>query len=235
MPPRISSPVKAIIFDVDGTLYRQDHVRKAMLVRLLRAHFAHPVTGWRTARILQAYRRVQEEIRGHAVEGHVGSLQINLAAERVGVDADVVVACVARWMEREPLAILAASIQPGLVEFLEASKARRIRLGALSDYPVDAKLEALGVARFLDVALCAQDPAIDRFKPDPRGLLVALDRLGSTASETLYVGDRLDVDAPTAAAAGMRCVIVTRRAAPVGVESPLCVTDYFGLKALLWG
>jgi FMN phosphatase YigB (HAD superfamily) len=229
---QLPSALKAIVFDVDGTLYRQDLVRKAMFVRLLRAHVAHPLLGWQTARILHAYRRAQEDMRDRAVSRDIAEAQINCACERAHVEPDVVVACVARWMEQEPLAILAACIQPGLTDFLQACKARGIRIGALSDYPVEAKLKALGIAHFFDIALCAQDPAIDRFKPDPRGLLVALDRLGSTASETIYVGDRLDVDAPTAQAAGVRCAIVTRHAPPA-FAGPICVATYSELHALV--
>jgi len=45
----------AIIFDLDGTLYHQSRLRRAMLLRLLRAHVSRPLEGLRTARILSAY------------------------------------------------------------------------------------------------------------------------------------------------------------------------------------
>ena len=158
--------------------------------------------------------------------------KVKLACERTHADHDTVVACVTQWMEREPLAFLPGCIQPGLLEFLQVCKARGLRLGALSDYPAGAKLEALGLRGVFDIVLSAQDPSIDVFKPNPRGLLVALERLGSAASETLYVGDRVDVDAVAAAAAGVRCVILSRRPLAVG-SAYTPVSGYSELQSLL--
>jgi HAD superfamily hydrolase (TIGR01509 family) len=81
----------------------------------------------------------------------------------------------------------------------------------LSDYPPAAKLAALGVDQYFDVAVCAQDAEVRAFKPSPRGIRVALARLGVEPREALYVGDRPEVDAAAAAAAGVPCVIVGRR------------------------
>jgi FMN phosphatase YigB (HAD superfamily) len=205
-------PLKAIVFDVDGTLYRQDQLRWAMFVRLLGKHVTHPARGWRIAKVLQAYRRAQEHIRGMSGMRDIADAQVRVACDRTNVDYDLVVEYVAQWMEEEPLAFLPACIQPGLVEFLHACTARGLRLGALSDYPADAKLKALGVSGLFDVVLSAQDPEVSSLKPNPRGLLTAIARLGAASSEALYVGDRVDVDAATAQAAGVRCAILTRRA-----------------------
>jgi FMN phosphatase YigB (HAD superfamily) len=227
------SRLKALVFDVDGTLYRQDLLRRAMFLHLLRSHATHPVRGWRTARLLQAYRRAQEHLRA-AAPRDIASAQISLASRRARVDRDAVVACVTRWIEEEPLSFLPRCIQPGLVEFLRACKARGLRLGALSDYPAHAKLEALGVAELFDVVLSAQDPEVDVFKPNPRGLVLAVERLGSTVSESLYVGDRLDVDVPTAERAGVHCAIVSRHRASQGPSSHSFVNSYAELHHRLF-
>jgi HAD superfamily hydrolase (TIGR01549 family) len=226
--------LKALIFDVDGTLYRQDVLRRAMFVHLLRKHATNPLRVWQTAKILQAYRRAQEYLRASALARNVGSAQISLASERAHVNRDVVVACVTRWIEQEPLAFLPRCTQPGLMEFLRACKARGLRLGTLSDYPADAKLEALGIVDFFDVVLSAQHPDIDVFKPDPRGLLLAIERLGAGVSESLYVGDRFDVDAVTANRAGVRCAIVSSRRS-THHALPLCFRSYTELHDRLFG
>ena len=201
--------LKAIVFDVDGTLYRQGTLRRAMLIRLLAAYAGHPANGWKTFSALRAYRHAQEQLRGDT-SGDVADAQIRLTCQRTNIDRHSVVACVDRWMQQEPLAFLPKCIQPGLLPFLQACRARGLRLGAISDYPADAKLLALGIADFFDVSLCAQAPEIDVFKPDPRGLRVALERLGAKPLNSLYVGDRMDVDAAAADAAGVSCAILTR-------------------------
>jgi phosphoglycolate phosphatase/putative hydrolase of the HAD superfamily len=226
--------VKALVFDIDGTLYRQPPLRRAILLRLLAMMAVRPAHGWRTVRVLREYRRAQETLRLAAAETDIAEAQISLTCDRTHVDRRSVVDCVRRWMDEEPLALLPRYVQPGLLEFLRACKARGLCLAALSDYPAQAKLEALGVADLFDVVLAAQDPDIDVFKPNPRGLLVALERLGSTPSETLYVGDRIDVDVPTAEAAGVGCVIVSRRHTARDPAGPLYVASYAELHDLLW-
>jgi putative hydrolase of the HAD superfamily len=225
--------LKVIVFDVDGTLYRQAPLRRAMLFRLLRLTAAHPLEGWRTFRTLNAYRRAQEELRGES-SGDLAQAQIKLASNRSRSDSASVIACVERWMEQEPLAVLPRCAHTGLVKFLHACKARGLRLAVLSDYPAAAKLDALEIAELFEMVLCAQAPEVGVFKPDPRGLLVALQRLGVNRDECLYVGDRADVDAAAAEAAGIRCVILTRDKASASATYTT-VTGYPHLHNLLLG
>lgn len=205
--------LKALVFDVDGTLYRQSSVRLAMARRLLWACLARPREGASTLRALRAYRRAQELLR-NSNNGSADDLahrQVALAADIAREDPGFVAACVARWMEQRPLDLLARARRPGLLEFLEAAKRRRLRLAVFSDYPARAKLEALGIDRLFDVVVSAQDPDVQEFKPSPRGLHLTLARLGVSHRETIYVGDRADVDVRAASRAGMACVIIGGR------------------------
>jgi len=233
--PIDSGTLKAIVFDIDGTLYRQGPLRRAMLFRLVAAHAVRPLEGWQTMKALQAYRHAQERLRGAPCDGDVAAAQLQLACEGSRLARAIVAERVDRWMEREPLAILGQYVQPGLAEFLDACRVRGIRMGTLSDYPGTGKLRALGVAEYFDVNLCAQAPEIGVFKPDPRGLQVALERLGAGPRETLYVGDRADVDAVAAEAAGVPCAIISS-AKPRG-ERPgyISVPGYRHLMGLLFG
>jgi HAD superfamily hydrolase (TIGR01509 family) len=227
--------LKVVVFDVDGTLYEQGPLRRAMLLRLLGSHLLRPLQGWRTIRVLSAYRHAQESLRVETA-GDVGAAQIAMAAERTGCDPAEVATCVERWMEREPLPLLRRFRSAGLEDFLRACKAQGLRLAVLSDYPATAKLEALGIADYFDLVLCAQSPDIGVFKPHPRGLLVALQRLGVAPHECLYVGDRAEVDAVAADAAGIPSVIVTRAAGRTpDARDEGTVPGYPQLQALLFG
>jgi phosphoglycolate phosphatase/putative hydrolase of the HAD superfamily len=206
--------LKAVIFDLDGTLYLQDVLRRAMLVRLVRAHAMRPVAGVRTARILTAYRKAQEALRGSMTPGQapvdLADVQLQRTCEVTRAQPGLVSECVSRWMEYEPLAVLRRCIRPGLVEFLRSCRTQGLRLAVFSDYPAEAKLDALGLGHFFDVVLSAQSPVVGVFKPHPKGLLVVAERLALEPSDCMYVGDRADVDGAAAAAAGMRCFILTR-------------------------
>ena len=230
-----SGSLKAIVFDIDGTLYRQGPVRRAMLFKLVAAYAFRPVEGWQTMTALRAYRHAQERLRGAPCGGDAAAAQLQLACEGTRLDRAVVADRVDRWMEREPLAILGKYAQPGLMDFLEACRTRGIRMGTLSDYPGDEKLRALGVDQYFDVRLCAQSPEIGVFKPDPRGLQVALERLGTTARETLYIGDRADVDAAAAEAAGIPCAILTSARPAAEPRSYISIPSYTDLGGLLFG
>ncbi|HEX5832079.1 MAG TPA: HAD family hydrolase, partial [Gemmatimonadaceae bacterium] len=91
---------------------------------------------------------------------------------------------------------------------------------------------ALGVSQLVDVVVCAQDADVACFKPDPRGLLVALVRLGVPPGEAVYVGDRATVDADAARAAGMRCVLVGDRGAAEAAGVPHA-SDFATLARIL--
>ena len=226
--------LKAIVFDVDGTLYAQAGLRRAMLLRLLRAHLVRPWQGISTFRILGAYRRAQELLRESPIDGDLAGAQLQLACQRAGAPEALVRGLVTRWMEQAPLPLLHRFMDPELPELLQAARQRGVRLGVFSDYPAVEKLRALGLTDFFEVVLTAQDPTVNRFKPDPSGLREALRRLQTDGAEALYVGDRAKVDAVAAEAAGIPCVILNPRRNPGATHSFSEVTGYAELHAMLF-
>jgi FMN phosphatase YigB (HAD superfamily) len=204
--------LKASIFDLDGTLYHQGPVRRAVLMRILRDHAGRPVDSIRTLRALQVFRQAQERLRSAAPsESDLSRLQIEWAERRSGMAKERIQHCVARWMVHEPLPFLAASRRSGTVELLQLAKDCGLLLAVLSDYPAEQKLISLGIRKYFDVVVAAQDHEIQRFKPDPTGLLAALRRLRVRASDVLYIGDRAGVDGLVASRAGVRSIILNRR------------------------
>jgi len=197
---------RALLFDLDGTLYRQPPLRLRMAVELLASPLRGPRAALRAARGVSVFRRTREELRGET--GGLERLQYARAAERAGVDAAQLEEWVREWIHERPLRHLRRLRAAGLVELLDALAARGVRAGIFSDYPAHAKLDALGVGGRFDPVLCATDREIDAFKPDPRGFLRACDLWGLAPAEVLYVGDRADVDAAGARRAGMPCVLV---------------------------
>ena len=198
---------KALIFDLDGTLYRQELVRRAMAWRILRAHVWHPIQGLSTVRVLQAYRRAQETLRSAGVSGDPVAQQIRLAAQNCELGESEVQSRVARWSGRA-LDLLSPALRPGIVELLQFAREKGMLLGVLSDYPAEAKLSAMGLRNYFDVVVSASDPEVQCFKPSPRGLEIVLRRMGLEKHEALYIGDRPEVDGAAAAAVGVRCAIL---------------------------
>jgi len=206
--------LRCVVFDLDGTLYLQPRMRRKMLVELALAPLAGPGRALGTMRVLKAFREDREQLRelGRPAEA-LAELQYTRPAARLGVPVDDVRRAVEDWMFQRPLRHLARCARPALAASLGRLRAAGLELGVFSDYPVEQKLVALGVRDAFTVRLDATDPAINAFKPHPRGFAVAAERLGAAPAETLYVGDRLDVDVTGAHAAGMHAAWIGRKAA----------------------
>lgn len=174
-----------------------------MAWELLRSCFRSPRSGWRAAWAIRVYRQVQEELRAENFIGDVAAEQLSRSCRHLGFSADYLAGCVEEWMNKRPLDLLAPAAFPGTKDFFAACRERDILLAAVSDYDPRLKLKALGLDRFFQVVVCAQDPEVGRFKPDPLILRVAANRLGVKPNEALYIGDREDVDVPAAHAAGV--------------------------------
>jgi FMN phosphatase YigB (HAD superfamily) len=204
--------IRAVLFDVDGTLYRQTTLRTLMAFELMTWSLAHPWQARRTYRVLSQYRRAQELLRMDPPERlqDCARRQLELAARHANVNAGDAEHIVSEWMFRRPLKYLPRCRAAGLFELLTFLAGRSIPVGVLSDYAAEAKLRALGVAQHVSMVICASDPDVGAVKPNPRGFLHACARWQFDPGDVLVVGDRVDADAAGAAAAGMPCVIIGR-------------------------
>jgi HAD superfamily hydrolase (TIGR01549 family) len=205
-------PIRAVLFDVDGTLYRQTPVRALMALELLTLPTQGAGLARRRWRALRAYRRGQEELRQVHSVGSVAAAQIAMAATESGLTVRAVERLVHEWMFTRPLKYLRRCRAPGLTDFLQLLDRTGVRAGVLSDYPAHEKLCALGLAERFWPVLCSTDQEVGALKPHPRGFLEAARVWDVDPSTVLVVGDRPDVDAAGAAAAGMSCVLIGGRA-----------------------
>src|ERR1700730_12566490 len=72
-----------------------------------------------------------------------------------------------------------------------------------NDCPAATKLRALGMENFFEAVIFVQDPEVQLFKPDPRGLLLVLERMGMPASQALHAGGQSEIDGLAAKRAAM--------------------------------
>jgi FMN phosphatase YigB (HAD superfamily) len=198
---------EAIVFDVDGTFYHQRPVRRRMTLRLARFCLSSPVEGWRTVRLLSAYRKAQETLRFQDTDG-APARQLECACARLRVDPGAAESVVKEWMGDKALDVVVSSQREGLLDFIKAARERGVRLGIFSDYPAEAKLRALDLLKMFDCVLSAQDAQVGTFKPSARGLLECLRRLNALPERSLYVGDRPEIDGEAARRAGMKGIII---------------------------
>ncbi|AEF80181.1 phosphoglycolate phosphatase [Leadbettera azotonutricia ZAS-9] len=98
---------------------------------------------------------------------------------------------------------------PHVIETLRALKEAGVRLGLLSDFPPEAKLENLGLGGLWDAVLCSE--AIGCLKPGPLPFAELAKTMGCTPGEMLYVGNSFRYDVLGAQGAGMKAAWVVSR------------------------
>lgn len=198
--------VDLVVFDVDGTLYDQKRLRLRMGAAIL-AHAA-ATRSRRTIRIISRYRRLREEMGEQEVDGFEPIL-VERTARAIGCSTAQVHRAIDEWMNERPLRYLQACRFAGLQEVFAALDRRGKTVGILSDYPVAAKLEALGLRA--NHAVFAGQEEVGILKPHPRGLLTLMERAGATPDRTVLVGDRIERDGIAARRAGTHSLIKTKR------------------------
>ena len=226
----VGTKLAALIFDLDGTLYMQAPVRRAMFWRLLLSSVDRPSSAWHEWRLLHFYRRAQEHLRN--CPEPLASAQLPLACEWSGALPEQAARTIAHWMEDAPLDIVARCLRTGIAEFLQDARCKEIRLALVSDYPATKKLRALRLDTYFSVVLTAQDDRVGVFKPSPDGLTLALADLGVEPARAVYVGDRTSVDGEAARSAGIAGVILDQPLGRVG-QGWIGVPDIPALRTLL--
>ena len=200
--------LKAVLFDLDGTLYDARRLRRRIATRMLAALLRSPAEGIAAIRAIAGYRRAHEQLRSAAPTADLAVAQLARAAELAGMPERSVRTHLDRWFEREAIAILREIGPAATRPMLQRLRARGLLLAVVSDYPAVEKLHALGLESCFDAVVSSRDDGIQRLKPDPAGLLAALARIQVAPREAIYVGDRMDVDGACARAAEVEFVLV---------------------------
>lgn len=191
MNPRPHPPIRAVTFDVDGTLYDS------------RAHlFRVGWRLWRHRRALRAWKAAVEALRDTPTRDLEGQVWARVAQD-TGLPLDraraqVEVALKEAWSR----GLSPSAVPTAIRQSLQLLDRLGIPRGIVSDHPSQDKLRALGLDQ--GWACVVDASALGALKPDPRCLQEAAARMGCAPSEVLHVGDREDTDGGSASRAGAR-------------------------------
>ncbi len=191
MPNSLTHPVRAFIFDLDGTLIDS----KMDLVNSVNA-------------MLRATSR--SELSTETIAGYIGHGAPQLITSVLGPEAndDHRKSALAIFLAHYEQHCLDATLPYlGVLEGLTALAGRP--MSVLTNKPLKMTvqiLQGLGLAKFF-ITVYGGD-SFAKKKPDPAGALSILSELGVTPEEAAMVGDS-DVDIQTARNSGMRAVAVT--------------------------
>lgn len=203
---------KAVIFDLDGTLYYQKPFRIKMLLYLMGHMLTHP-SGVKDVFLIKKYRQIREnwdeiEKKGSYQEDmDLDSRQFAYVAGIKNVSPERVKEAVSFFMLEAPLKLLPAYRDEVIATLIDKLHEKGIKVVVYSDYPVKDKLTALEIKA--DAAFTSADEAIGCMKPDPKGLGVILKTLGISAEEAIMIGDRYEKDGLAAEGNKMDYIIVS--------------------------
>jgi len=202
-------PVRAVVFDLDGTLCDYTTTVRDALAQALRR------TGQPADRLgdLDAaaarYDDLWEEI---SIDGHrAGSLReaimARLLEEREISDPRLASELTAHYTQ---IRFPSLRLFPGVLELLRDLQVR-YSLGLLTNGPSDMqrpKIAHLQIEPFFDAIVISGEVGVH--KPDPVAFELVLDRLDRPAGEAIYIGNSLPTDIAGAKAAGLQAAWVNR-------------------------
>lgn len=207
--------IKAVGFDLDGTLY------PAWLMYAVSVDI-----GIRHPRLLRAFSRVRKLLRKPEIVSAFQSdaalakqaqtaseaFKINqalLVAKNLGADTIVI--------EKSIDEVVYSAIEkrfnrvkpcPGVTACLDTLRHSGLRLGLLSDLPPIKKIQLLGFENYFDIVLCSED--FGALKPDPRPFSALSSGFGFEPESILYVGNKREYDIAGAKSIGMKTAFIGR-------------------------
>jgi putative hydrolase of the HAD superfamily len=202
--------IEGIAFDLDGTLYPNYRLN----IRLIPFIF-------RELRLLTAFGKARTIIRKEQDNGviHQNSYyeyQAEITAKKLKIPAESLKEKIDLLIYKgwEPLF---KNIKPfnNVFETLTAFRNAGFKLGLLSDFPPEKKLEYLGLSGIWDAVYCSEYSGA--LKPHPLSFTKLAAEMNLPPEKILYVGNSLPYDVAGAAKAGMKTALI--RVSPLSIFS----------------
>lgn len=196
---------KAVIFDIDDTLYSYKSANAHAMDALCR--YARRELNLEEGAFREDYNRVmdyQMRERGETAGCHSRAIRLQLLLEERGLPLRHAAAMNDLYWNAL-LDVITPS--PGVTELIQALKGRGIRLGVGSDMTADwqlKKLERLGLLDLMDFVVTSEEAGVE--KPDPGLFLLCAEKAGCLPEECLFIGDNLKKDVLGAQNAGMEAL-----------------------------
>jgi HAD superfamily hydrolase (TIGR01549 family) len=186
--------VRALSFDVDGTLYEVRRLRVAWRLRWERG-------------LLLALLAAREKMRfepPHPSLERLMEREAELVAPSFGLSIDEARERLAELRAAMPAALTrGAKPRRGVEAALMAAHRRGIELAVLSDYDPEEKLSHLGLDRLPWKVKLSAD-GLGALKPNPRPFLELARAIECPPGAIVHIGDREDLDVAGALGAGLR-------------------------------
>jgi HAD superfamily hydrolase (TIGR01509 family) len=211
--------IKAMIFDLDGTLIDSNWVH---------------LQSWRGA-----FKVLGLELRDQEVIDRLGLRTIDIAGQLLSCYGERTKVELVELKTQLYENVWRREVKPrqGALEMLEIAKARGVRSAVASSNDTDRILEIVkyfGMDTLFDAIIGIDE--VEYGKPDPALVIAATKKLGLPPKESIYVGDsRYDVEAGRAAGAQTALVLQSVAAqSNLKYEPDYRLTSLYELKQIVW-
>jgi len=189
--------IGGVAFDLDGTLYPNYRLN----IRLL------PLAV-KEIPFLAAFAKVRKIIRKEQKNGLIQydnfyKHQAELTAQILNAPPELIKEKIDVFIYRgwEPL-FKKVRLFNNVLETLSALRGAGFKLGLLSDFPPEKKIEYLGLSSFWDAVYCSEYAGA--LKPHPLSFLKLAEQMNLPPEKILYVGNSVSYDVAGALNAGMK-------------------------------
>ena len=213
--------LKAVAFDVDGTLYSNASMTWRSLPLAL-ANF----------RLLKALEKARIELHNHPQHlPDVHKTQAEIVAKLLGVTLDTARSRIEKTVYTDWYKLFHnLKPYPGLSTLLGRLKTEGFKLAVMSDFSIRGRLAALGLEEWWDLVFSSEE--IGWLKPHPEPFLHIAQSFGLPPEQVLYVGNSVTYDVVGAYAAGMPCAHLGRSSG--ASTAALSFRNYRDLEAFLF-
>ncbi|MCL2443189.1 MAG: HAD family hydrolase [Treponema sp.] len=190
--------IEGIGFDLDGTLYPNYRLNIKLFSFALKE--MRLLTAFGKARTII---RKEQEDESFILRDNFYEYQTGITAKILSVPAEGLKEKIDRLMYRgwEPL-FKKVKLFKGVMETLNSLRKAGYKLGLLSDFPPETKLENLGISGIWDAVLCSE--LCGALKPHPLSFNKLADAMGLPPEKIMYIGNSLSYDVAGAAKTGMK-------------------------------
>jgi putative hydrolase of the HAD superfamily len=194
--------IKAVGFDIDGTLYPN----LSMYIRSSSSFIRHPF-------LVYHFGKIRKEIRMTEYSGNFRENQSRLLAYSMKISQERAEYIMERYLYQNWVYSFKGvrpykTVRPALLSL----KREGIKLGAMSDFPVEKKLDFLGLADLMEIAFSSEETG--HLKPHIAPFNNMISKFGVSPEEILYVGNSYKYDILGARKAGLRTAHLVKKAEP---------------------
>lgn len=199
--------LKAVIFDLDGTLYNDKLLKIFTLISFFIFSLINPKKFINDIKIIYWFRKLRHSIKNHD-NFIIEQKQYDLVADKLNLEVSLVRQRVEFWMFDLPSKFIYLCRYKGVKDLFQNLLDNNIIIVIFSDYPTKKKLQGLKLK--CDLKVSSTDIAVNRLKPDPGGIKYILKSLDLLPSQVFFIGDRNDKDGQCARNADIQYYILDK-------------------------